>query len=322
MNLKKKIFTGLALSLAVAPAFAQTPAPADSAQDADTLAVPVPQSQVMYVAPLFEYIMAPDNLPDIVSRSNYIMENFWKPFDFTQNAVSQVALDHAFKVFITPLRWADPEVAEKSIKTLLRNIESNPAMLVQFMKAAEQNLYGDNAEMWVDGAYLKFLNAFLNSKKVPQSRKPRYEVQRTTIMNSLQGQKMPLFQYTDPEGKVQKLSFNTPLTLLEFGDPMCSDCLMMKVKLQSPEIKKLITDGVLRVLFIIPDADVVDNWQRSLYTLPLEWKAGVGSELDMVYDIRVTPSVYLLDDRGVIIEKFLNPDNVEAVIMQYASPER
>ncbi len=300
-------------------AIAQSPAEA-----ADSIATASQeQQQVIYITPLFEYPTAPDNLPDIESRSNYIMQHFWEPFDFKQTVVGQIALDHAFKVYITPLRWAEASVAEASIDALINKLKNNPSLLLQFTKAAEHNLYSDQAELWSDPVYLKFIDALLSNKKIDRNRKTRYQMQRDQLMASAPGAIMQPIEYVTPEGTSVKTDFRaTPYTLIVFGDPFCNDCMHYKVQLTTSDVvKEMLDNGQLQIYFLLPDADASEDWQRAMYTYPLNWKTGAGSELDLKYDLRPIPSVYLLDNQGRIIEKFVSKDKVDALLQSLTKPQ-
>lgn len=257
------------------------------------------------VPPLFEYPVAPDNLPDIKSRSNWILEHFWDGMDFNQPSVSQYALDHAFGVWVSPLLWADEEVINKSFDGLLKKLDKNPTLLLQFTKAAENNLYGPRAQIWIDAPYLKFVNALLGNKKISSLRKEAYKQQKAQLEISAIGAKMPVFEYVTPVDEKAKLAIETPYTIIVFGDPFCTDCSQYKVKLDaSSEISQWIADGILSLYYIIPDGESVEDWQRQVVFYPSAWKRGAGQSLDVKYDLRCTPSVYLLDKDGIIISKF------------------
>lgn len=260
----------------------------------------------IYIEPLFEYPSAPDDLKDLRERANWLLENFWKSFDFTKSSVSQAALDHAFSVYVAPLRWADPQVVEVQISDLVKTLSKYPPMLLQFTKAAENNLYSDKASMWVDGTYMKFLDALLDNKKINDLRKARYKEEHKLLSNAMIGGKMPTFDYVTPSGVTERLNFTTPYTVVIFGDPFCSECAMYKIAIESmTDLQQMIVDGKLNIYYIIPDGDSVENWQMQLARYPSYWKRGAGKLLDEVYDMRQQPSVYLLDGSGVIVDKYI-----------------
>lgn len=300
----KRILVILAFASVCSGAFAQIPT--DSVAAA-TDSVSVAEEGPLVIPPLFEYPAAPDDLTSLQDRANWLLENFWSPFDFTQNSVSQAALDHAFGVYVTPLRWADPKVADTQISALVQKLAKYPPMLLQFTKAAENNLYSDKSTMWVDGAYVKFLDALLANKKISDLRKARYKEERKLLSTSMIGSKMPSFDYVTPSGVKERLEFTTPNTVVIFGDPFCSECAMYKIAIETmPELNQMIADGQLNIYYIIPDGESVEDWQRQLARYPSAWKRGAGKLLDEVYDMRQQPSVYLLDGNGVIVDKYIS----------------
>ena len=257
---------------------AQTPADSILQTSAEADSAALQRVEPIIIEPLFEYPTAPDELKTI-------------------------------QVYVTPLQWATPEVAEKQLDALIKTLSKYPPMLLQFTKAAENNLFSDRAPMWVDGAYMKFLDALMADKKIPELRKARYKEERKLLKNSLIGSKLPVFDYVTPIGEKGKLEFTTPYTVVIFGDPFCNECAMYKIAIESmPELASMIADEQLNIYYIIPDGESVEDWQRQLARYPSAWKRGAGVELDAVYDLRQQPSVYLLGADGTIINKFMTSE--------------
>lgn len=124
------------------------------------------------IDPLFEYPSAPEELSSLQDKSNYLVEHFWDSMDFKSSAtVDQNALNDAFKVYSVPMRWAEKTRSLASADKLIEKISKNPTLLIQFTKAAETNLYSNRADVWIDEVYVKFLNALVKNKKIPESRK-------------------------------------------------------------------------------------------------------------------------------------------------------
>lgn len=297
-----------------------------SAQHSSTASADTSATHRMYVAPLFEYPVAPDDLPDIRARANWLMEHFWDGMDFKQGAVSQVALDHAFKVYTIPMQWADKTLVNKSVDALLTKIKKNPTLLVQFTKAAEDNLYAPKAELWIDDIYLKFIDALLAEKKIPKTRKVRYEYQRGPLARTLTGQKMPTIPYTEVtlagDTAATTVQYTTPYSLIVFGDPTCADCKFAKIHLEtSSVIQRMIADKKLTLYYIVPDEEGVENCYVWMASYPEIWKRGVGVALDETIDMRLTPTLYLIDETGTILDKNLNAEVMIQRIAQRSQAE-
>ncbi|MDE5869058.1 MAG: DUF5106 domain-containing protein, partial [Muribaculaceae bacterium] len=101
------------------------------------------ENGVIYIEPLFTYPVAPEDIVSLGDKSNWLMQHFWDSFDFkSKKAVDQNALNDAFSVYSHPMIWADKDVVLKSTDNLINNISKNPVLMLQFTKAAEENLYG------------------------------------------------------------------------------------------------------------------------------------------------------------------------------------
>lgn len=265
--------------------------------------IPATREQIV-IPPLFTYIEAPDSLPDLTAKANYLVKHFWDPMDFTLPAVGQIPLSHAFSVFVTPMRWADKEVTDAAVSSLLRSLSKNPTLLLQFTKAAEDNLYSANAPIWIDHAYIPFLKALTANKVIDKNRKARYTRQLAALQRCATGAQLPPFAFTLANGDKASINYTTPLTLIVFGNPSCVDCRMAKVKLQTSDlIESLLSQNKLALYYIVPDAEAEEGWDIELAAYPYKWINGAGEALDDIYDIRNTPTIYLLDAKGTILQK-------------------
>lgn len=260
---------------------------------------------VMYVEPLFEYPVAPEEITDFREKCNWLMNNFWTPFDIkAKEAVDQRKLNHAFQVYATTAQYADKDVATMSIDKLMKNLQKNPILLYQLTKAAEETIYGPRAQFWIDELYARILSSALTNKKFPQAKRSRYEQQLKQLDNSLLGNTPGKFNFVRPNGDAaQYFPMATP-TILIFGDPDCDECRMGKLRLQSNVIfNKAVTDGKINVLFIIPDPE--DGWQKQVSDFPANWTVGASDTVAEILDIREIPEIYVIDSEGKIIAKHI-----------------
>lgn len=266
-----------------------------------------PEENVIYIDPLFSYPTAPEELISLEDKSDWLMQHFWDSFDFkSKKAVDQNALNDAFNVYTHPMRWADREIVMASTDKILANIAKNPVLLLQFTKAAEENLYGPRAMAYIDEVYVKYLQAIAKAKKIPDARKARYMRQLRLLQNSMIGGVPPKFTFDTPSGDTETFRPGL-LTVIEFGDPGCSDCRHAKLKMDTDlSFSTLVEKGKINVLFIIPDPD--EGWQDDLKDYPPLWHKGASDEVSDIYDIRVTPYFYVIGTDGKIIDK---TDNVE-----------
>lgn len=261
------------------------------------------QQDVIVVQPLFEYPTAPDEIEGLTPKSEWLLEHFWDSMDLrNKETVDQNALNDAFSVYVAPMRFASPEKTDASITALLQSISKNPALTLQFAKAAEEALYGPRAYYWNDEIFLKFVDNVLANKSIKKERKARYERLRRIISNTLRGTVPPEFDYTTPEGKKSHYHPNGVITVIEFGDPDCDDCRHAKLKMDTDiRFSSLVDKGRVNVLFINVDPD--DGWQQKLKDYPAKWYVGASDEVGDLYDLRDTPSIYVIDREGRVAAK-------------------
>lgn len=258
---------------------------------------------VIYIQPLFDYPVAPDSLAGLPEKSTYVVSHFWDKMDFSSNkAVDQTALNHAFEVFVSPMRWSDETVNKKVIADLLKNLQKNPTLSYQFTKAAELSLYSDKAIFWNDELYIRFIDNLLKNKKIPETRKERFKRQKVLLENSLIGNTPQKIDYIDINGKPSQFVPDGCITVIEFGDPACDDCRLAKLKMESDyQFSKLVDKGVISVLFIIPDAE--EGWQDNFSYVSPRWHIGSSDSVADIYDLRTSPSFYVINGKGKIVAK-------------------
>ena len=92
------------------------------------------------------------------------------------------------------------------------------------------------------------------------------------------------------------------ITVIEFGDPGCDECRYAKLKMETDvTFSNLVDKGMVNVLFIIPDP--VDGWQTEMVDFSPKWHTGASDTVADLYDIRSTPSFYVIGRDGKIIVK-------------------
>lgn len=290
---------------------------AGSALIAGVLALPMGLSakEPIIIEPLFEYPSPPEDYDGLTERSDYLMDHFWDAFNFAdKSAVDQNALNDAFLVYTTAMRYAGRDKALKSVESIVKKLKGNPVLLLQFTKSAEENLFGPRASIWSDEAYLPFLQAVVSDKSIPDSRKQRYAMQLDILRRNAPGKKFPDMRIVLRDGRQKDFVPSAPLTLVEFGNPDCDDCRFARTKLEiATDIADMIESGELEMVFVVADAMPEDQPELldAFRQLPEKWTAGICYGGDDIFDLRSTPCFYLIGaDRKI---KAKNMDVTTAV---------
>lgn len=266
---------------------------------------------------LFEYPTAPESLPTMTDKSNYLMEHFWDAMNLkSQTPVDQNLLNEAFRVYSVPMRFADKAKVTASADKLIKGLEKNPVLLLQFTKAAEEALYGPRAEAWIDEIYVKFISALVKNKKVPDSRKPKYQKQLNSLEKTITGMTAPEFKFTNKDGReATYFPMSTP-TMIIFCNPKIPDWRMTRLTMETNlKLKQAIDKGQINIIFIVPD-DLAD-WKEETSNYPGNWTVGYAPGVGETYDFRLAPSIYIIDSEGKIVMKNITPaQGVDEILNQ------
>lgn len=285
---------------------------AQSEQNANTIS----EDGIIVIEPLFEYPVAPEELNSLTLRCDWLMDHFWDPMDFkSSKTVDQNALNHAFGVYLSALEYANVKKGDESIDRLISQISKNPTLSLQFAKAAEENLYGPRVQWiksWYDPVFLKFINNVLKNKGIKKDRKKRYEQLSKLISHTMIGSVPPEFDYKTPDGKISHYHPNGVITVIEFGDPDNIESRMAKLKMDTDvQFSSLVEKGKINVLYIYPDNK--DGWQEKLKGFPTQWYVGASEKVSDLYDLRKTPSIYVIDREGKVGAKNINVETAMAI---------
>lgn len=291
-----------------------------AAQDADTTRV---DDKITVLPPLFEYPVAPEEISDWQKRSDWLVEHFWDNFDFKQKAVGQIQLYHAMRTYVVPMRFAAASTVMKSVDHLVGKLKKNPGLMLQFTMAAEKAIYDPlTADAIVDEVYLPFLRAVVAQKKLPEIRKVKYRHQLGALDGCLVGDRMKSFDYIDRSGTRTRFNPEAKFTLIEFGDPDCSECQVQRIKLESDNLlQQAAREGRLNIMFIIPDVDPEEgnDWKEMVNSYPHYWSVGAGSSLEETLDLRITPVMYLIGPDRNIVSKNITIERAHEIIGASAS---
>lgn len=135
---------------------------------------------------------------------------------------------------------------------------------------------------------------------------------------NLVGSPAPEIALQDTSGKTYRLSdIKAKYTLLVFWEPTCGHCMLEVPKLDSVYRAELKQKGV-KIVGVRTD-DPVETWQDFIKKHDLKdwlhlYDADNKSNFRFLYDIRTTPSIYLLDENKNIIGKRLDHSNIATVI--------
>lgn len=267
----------------------------------------------------FQYPQVPDNLVSLQERTTYLVAHFWDRCDMQSAFSSRDRFKKAFTDYVSFMPYADSDTIHSSINSLIETVKKSPENMLILGQIAEETLYGDSAVIWSDELYMPFAQAVVNTKKIPETSKARFRHHAGILSKSQIGMVFPSIKSFDRNGKKTSVTdtISTPMTILMVNDPECEDCLLVKTRL-SANIKanQLIEGKQLSIVSIYPDN--ADNyWKSVAKNYPENWITIAAPEIDSYLDLRMTPSIYILDKDRRIIAKNIGIDSVLTFISNF-----
>lgn len=266
----------------------------------------------------FPYPIIPDSIGMFQKRCDYLARHFWDFCDLKKAFSAKAKMAQEFNVYISILKNANPDSAIASVVRFNKKLEKQPADQLFMAECAENLLYGDTAEMWIDELYLPFAHAVASNKRIDKATKARFAHQEKILKNSLARFPAPSLPYTTREGTAGNLDNDSAdVVVVFFNDPDCDDCNLAKLRLDADiSTTQLIAEGKLKVVSISL-SEPTQEWKEAVASYPSTWRVGANPDADMTIDLRAgTPEFYILDRNHNIRFKHLTIDQVLDVARQ------
>lgn len=260
--------------------------------------------------------------PAILSEGEqleFVAEHYWDSFDFADTTwcADTAALVNAFVPWAALLGRLPQERAAALSGDLIRRAETEPAMLLCLSEAAERFFYEVNSPYRNEELYIPVLEALLASRTIDTIYQIRPRAQLDLAMKNRPGMRAADFVYTRGDGTTGRLyGLDAEYTLLLFYVPDCPNCAAVERYIVSSEVFTSLTDSErLKVLAVYPGGDP-ELWREHLSQMPADWIVGRDAQRVIdnseLYDIRATPSLYLLDREKMVVLKDARVERIEA----------
>ena len=187
-------------------------------------------------------------------------------------------------------------------------MEADSTAYRRFGLLGEKYLNEPNSPMRNEDFYIAVLEQMLQSDRLQEWEKIRPADRLKQAHKNRPGMKAADFTYVTVHGDNSRMSrLKAQYTMLFFYDPDCSNCRKFeKLFAEIPAFVEMVENGTLRVLAIYPDENR-EEWAAKAVYMPQGWIVGWNKAGDIrtrqLYDIRATPTIYLLDGRKRVILK-------------------
>ncbi|WP_294634573.1 DUF5106 domain-containing protein [uncultured Bacteroides sp.] len=244
------------------------------------------------------------------SRADHLVRHYWENVDFNDTIWlnHQEMLEQAWVDYIDLMRLVPKETINNALRQVYKNAEKQKPFFSYFTTLADKYLYDPNSPMRNEELYITVLDAMLESDVLDETEKILPNERRKLAERNRPGRLAEDFTYTLSSGKNGTLhDLKAQYTLLFINNPGCHACEESLTELkQAPAINRELEAGRLKILAIYPDEEL-QEWKRHLSDFPKEWINGYDKGLVIkeknLYDLKAIPTLYLLDQKKIVILK-------------------
>lgn len=278
--------------------------PADSTAEALQLALPA----------------LPDTLVEPEARAAYLLMHFWDAMDWRDDKLvdSEDFMEQNAANFYDLFRLTDSLTASAATARMLEAAAVSPKAYRVVAEIAEKYLYDPNSPMLNEESYLIVTDRLVADNHLDEGEMVRLADRRRRMLLNRVGTEAADFVLTDRAGKSLSLSeivSRRPYTVVMFYDTDCEDCKEVEHRLMTTlELGDGIAAGLLSFVAVSPFEVEANEWSAQASAFSGEWTVGYSPEgrvdADEIYDIRATPSIYVIGRDGRVMAKDVRAENL------------
>ncbi|MGJ1387076.1 DUF5106 domain-containing protein [Sphingobacterium spiritivorum] len=249
------------------------------------------------------------NTNAVSSVKRLTIENFWDDFDFNDEVLYKRDGEQAIADFIGLFPSSSSEEIQKAVFRMLSKAESNPQAFAFFQGLFKKYLYDPNSPLRNDMYYESVIGYLIHSDKVSAIEKNTYEQLLKTVKKNKVGTEATSFSVALQSGKEVRLEeIDAPFLLLIFYEPDCNSCKSIIEKMKNiPELNELIDNKKLLKILAVYAVGNEEIWKDYFPYMPGNWINAIDKNQYIInrnlYDLKASPTMYLLDQRKHVILK-------------------
>lgn len=260
---------------------------------------------------LFEYPVVPDKLTKTNMRANFMVEHFWENCNLEKEEIKDYnALIDAFTDYLSFFVLADRPEVEKSVAKFVERVAKNPANLKSVLAMVDMIIYTPGSEFYSDDVYAIFGRALATQKKVDSAVKQTYVTNIAKAANSKVGAVMGDMGLKHGDGSATLNDISAEYFVVIYNTPGNFDTTMFKLRLDTDiATNNLVKAGKVCIVSVYP-ADAEKTGDSAL------WYTSDDADFANKYDMRLLPTVYVLDSSRKIISKSPSIEDVLNLMAQ------
>ncbi len=240
-------------------------------------------------------------------KAEFLLSSFWSNYNFSDTTlVEKESFTEGllFTFLAIVKKYKSPDIIHIYNLFLDKIMNVKPKVREKFLTLIEYNYYHPNSQIKDEELYKMMLNKAILTGSLPKSEADRYKFQIKMISQNEPGKRANNFSFTTPQGKLSSLyNTNGKFIILILFDPECEHCIET---IERMEISPVLKSEKVKILAIMPENNK-NKFLKGLNKIPKGWYSGYDSKEDIMnnilYDLRPSPSLYLLDENKTVLIK-------------------
>ncbi len=267
----------------------------------------------------------PDTLRVPQQRADYLVAHFWDAMDFSNRkyALDTTFMEMAFADYASVMPIATPGMPlQKSVNELMKQASVDEKAYRMLGSVAEKYLYEIDSPVYDEECYRYFVKAQLVNPDLDSAVRTRLEFQDQCLDLNRPGTVINDFTFVDRDGKTRNLLScvdRATRSLIIFYDPDCEDCHELMSHLQEEQWVNNAIDHEWLSIIAIAGYETRDRWEATKDQLPQNWIVGLDTtdvEGNDLFYLPNTPSLYAVDNQGIVIVKNKQPQPTIEALME------
>lgn len=265
----------------------------------------------------FPMITIPEEVTEPMARARYLSDHFWENVDFA--TASDALIEDGLSELMPILRILDYDAMTASWAGAVKQAEGAKGGVAHLLSVCSRVLNDPAKSSYDENLYRSLLQTALVSKKISKDEKEPFQRDLVTLEVNNVGSAATDFEIVTADGGKVKLSeVESPVTVLFFYDAGTVDSKLERYRLSQARLTNyLMRAGGLKVVAVACTSDSA-LWEKNKGDIPAEWTSGYDASGEIkgesLYDLRVMPRLYLLDDKKQVLLKNTNTDGIESYL--------
>lgn len=207
-------------------------------------------------------------------------------------------------------------VGAEAVTSLLNKAQANPNNYQAIFNKIEKVFGTLYSPHWDETIYLAMLHNALNYNQLSKEKHSSYQIIYNLHNKNLAGEQVPNFPILWADSSVSTLyDVKSPYTLLYFQNPDCPSCSEMRERMAGNSLlNQAIDEGKITVVTLYFEGDEA-LWRRYLTEKANPkyrhgWDYTQKIEQEQLFDLRIIPFLFLLDQDKKVIKKDLLIDEI------------